>query len=149
MIQYPINFGGSHLGVNFQQISNTCIYITAHLRSSLTWILLHISSRVSYIIVLCKDSLWAPPDSVHNWLFLGPRVEPHLFGSHYTNRRHVCRTLAHREELKTRTTMMTSSNGNIFRVTGHLCGEFTGPRWIHHTMASDAELWCLLWSTSE
>ena len=22
---------------------------------------------------------------------------------------------------------MTSSNGNIFRVTGHLCGEFTGP----------------------
>ena len=25
-------------------------------------------------------------------------------------------------------TMMTSSNGNIFRVTGHLCGEFTGHR---------------------
>ena len=23
--------------------------------------------------------------------------------------------------------MMTSSNGNIFRVTSHLCGEFTGP----------------------
>ena len=29
--------------------------------------------------------------------------------------------------------MMTSSNGNIFRVTGHLCGEFTRPRWIPHT----------------
>ena len=42
--------------------------------------------------------------------------------------------------------MMTSSNGNIFRVTGHLCGEFTGPRWIPHTKASDAELWCFLWS---
>ena len=26
--------------------------------------------------------------------------------------------------------MITSSNGNIFRVTGHLCGEFTGHRWI-------------------
>ena len=26
--------------------------------------------------------------------------------------------------------MMTSWNGNIFRVTGHLCGELTGPRWI-------------------
>ena len=26
--------------------------------------------------------------------------------------------------------MMTSSNGNIFRVTGHWCGEFTGSRWI-------------------
>ena len=38
--------------------------------------------------------------------------------------------------------MMTSSNGNIFRVTGHLCGEFTGPRWIPRTKASDAELWC-------
>ena len=26
--------------------------------------------------------------------------------------------------------VMMSSKGNIFRVTGHLCGEFTGPRWI-------------------
>ena len=37
---------------------------------------------------------------------------------------------------------MTSSNGNIFRVTGHLCGEFTGHRWIPLTKASDAELSC-------
>ena len=42
--------------------------------------------------------------------------------------------------------MMTSSNGNIFRVTGPLCGEFTGHRWIPRTKASDAELWCFLWS---
>ena len=35
--------------------------------------------------------------------------------------------------------MMTSSNGNIFRVTGPLCGEFTGHRWISRTKASDAE----------
>ena len=41
--------------------------------------------------------------------------------------------------------MMTSSNGNIFRVTGPLCGEFTGHRWIPHTNASDAELWWFLW----
>ena len=34
----------------------------------------------------------------------------------------------------------TSSYGNIFRVTGHLCGEFTGQRWIPHTKASDVEL---------
>ena len=26
--------------------------------------------------------------------------------------------------------MLTSSNGNIFRVTGHLCGEYTGHRWF-------------------
>ena len=45
--------------------------------------------------------------------------------------------------------MMTSSNGNIFRVTGHLCGEFTGPRWNPRTKASDAGLWCFLWSTAE
>ena len=29
-----------------------------------------------------------------------------------------------------------------FRVTGHLCEEFTGYRWIPRTKASDAELWC-------
>ena len=46
-------------------------------------------------------------------------------------------------------TMMTSSNGNIFRGTGPLCGEFTGPRWIPHTKAGDAELWCFLWSGPE
>ena len=45
--------------------------------------------------------------------------------------------------------MMTSSNGNIFCVTGPLCGEFTGSRWIPRTKASDAELWCFLWSASE
>ena len=28
---------------------------------------------------------------------------------------------------------MTPSNGNIFRVTGHLWGEFTGHRWIPRT----------------
>ena len=36
--------------------------------------------------------------------------------------------------------MMTSSNGNIFRDTGLLCGEFTGHRWIPRTKASEAEL---------
>ena len=41
---------------------------------------------------------------------------------------------------------MTSSNGNIFRVTGPLCGEFTGHLWIPGTETSDAELWCYLWS---
>ena len=38
--------------------------------------------------------------------------------------------------------MMTQWNGNIFRVTGPLCGEFTGHRWIPLTKASDAEFWC-------
>ena len=50
--------------------------------------------------------------------------------------------------------MMTSSNGNILRVTGLLCEKFTGHRWIpltqaNFTQASDAELWCFLWSAPE
>ena len=43
------------------------------------------------------------------------------------------------------TWLMTSSNGNIFRVTGPLhalCGEFAGDRWIPRAKAIDAELWC-------
>ena len=40
--------------------------------------------------------------------------------------------------------MMTPSNGDIFRVTDSLCGEFTGHPWISLTKASDAELcFCL------
>ena len=45
--------------------------------------------------------------------------------------------------------MMTSSNGNIFRVTGPLWGEFTGHRWIPLTKASDTELSYLFWSAPE
>ena len=41
--------------------------------------------------------------------------------------------------------MVTSSNGNIFRVTDSLCGEFTGDRWVPRTKTSDTELWCFLW----
>ena len=39
---------------------------------------------------------------------------------------------------------MKSSNGNIFRVTVPLCGEFTGHWWIPPTKASDAEPECFL-----
>ena len=59
--------------------------------------------------------------------------------SHYLNQ---CWNILNWTETKKQTSvkfesnMMTSSNGNIFRVTGPLCGEFTGPR----TKASDAEL---------
>ena len=39
---------------------------------------------------------------------------------------------------------MTSSNGKVLGVTGLVCGEFTGHRWISRTKASGAELWCFL-----
>ena len=45
--------------------------------------------------------------------------------------------------------MMTSSKGNSFHVTGHLCGEFTGHRWIPLTKPGDAELWYFLWCEAE
>ena len=35
---------------------------------------------------------------------------------------------------------------DIFRVTDHLCEEYTGHRWIPLTKASNAELWCFLWT---
>ena len=45
--------------------------------------------------------------------------------------------------------MMTSSNGNIFHITGPLWGESTGHQWIPLTKASDTEFWCFLWSAPE
>ena len=39
---------------------------------------------------------------------------------------------------------MASSNGNISRFNGPLCGEFTGHRWIQLTKARDAGLWYFL-----
>ena len=35
-------------------------------------------------------------------------------------------------------------NENRFSLTGPLCGEFTGHRWVSITKAGDAELWCFL-----
>ena len=52
----------------------------------------------------------------------------------------LCQTLAF---------LCRTRNGIIFRVTGHLRGEFTDPRWIPCTKASDAELWCFPRSASE
>ena len=49
-------------------------------------------------------------------------------------------TISHCIKLTVLIDMMTSSDGNIFRVTGHLCGKFTGPRLIPLTKASDVEL---------
>ena len=43
-------------------------------------------------------------------------------------------------------TIISSSNGNIFRVTGPFCGEPTGDWWIPLTKANEGELWYFLWS---
>ena len=59
-----------------------------------------------------------------------------------------CKTLSFKS-IRVTPIMITSSNGNIFRVTGPLWEEFTGHRWIPLIKASDAELWCFLWSPHE
>ena len=61
----------------------------------------------------------------------------HLFTCH---RNYLSRKRWTEPVLRCSCSMMTSSNGNIFRVTGPLCGEFTCPRGIPRTKASDAEL---------
>ena len=81
-----------------------------------------------------SDALWRP----ESWSTLGS-----------DNGLVLDNTKSLREPVSTYHDMMTSSNGDNFRVTGLLCGEFTGPRWIPHTNASDAELWCPLRSASE
>ena len=45
--------------------------------------------------------------------------------------------------------MMTSSDGDIYRITDPLCGEFTGHQWIFLTKAGDVELGCFVWSAPE
>ena len=37
----------------------------------------------------------------------------------------------------------------IFHITGPLSGEYTSHWWIPLQKASDAELWCFLWSAPE
>ena len=76
---------------------------------------------------------------------LWPTLFPPCYTAHVASHHIVARKDTH--------FMITSSNGNIFRVTGHLCREFTGHRWIPRTKASYAELWCFsficAWETAE
>ena len=66
------------------------------------------------------NCIWTLDSKTNNW----------DFNSLVVNRVHLsCDT-------KVQQSVMTWSNGNIFRVTGHLCGEFIGHRWIPRTKAS-------------
>ena len=58
-------------------------------------------------------------------------------------------TSLHKETIQLYLRMMTSSNGNIFRVTGPLVRRIHRHRWLPLTKGSDAELWCFLWSAPE
>ena len=77
----------------------------------------------------CTSHQWGPPPASHRQIL-----------GHESQSRGLRNPANH---------IMTSSNGNIFRVTGPLWGESTGHRWIPLTKASDAGLWCFLWSPPE
>ena len=55
-------------------------------------------------------------------------------------------TRSNKQDIRPEVSWWRHQMENIFRVTGHLCGEFTDNRWIPLTKVSDAELWCFLWS---
>ena len=76
------------------------------------------------------------------WNFYTPQIQ-------WVTLFHFCLFSAACRGLYARRITLTSSNGKIFCVTGLLCGEFTGLQWVPRTKASDAELWCFLWSAPE
>ena len=75
-------------------------------------------------------------------------IRPMVFDFTFNDTRAYQNSLseAHIDYLFPLNVTMTSSNGNIFRVTSPLCVEFTGHRWFPLTKANDAEVWCFLWS---
>ena len=84
-----------------------------------TWHDTEILMRILRVDWLSRHWSWAINCSVTNICWKDPKIYTasfHLISLH----------------------MMTSSNGNIYRVTGHLCGEFTGHLRIPRTEASDA-----------
>ena len=100
---------------------------------------------------ISKDNLislcWTKPQSIDPARFgwcLGEWFSSYKFGNWWL--RYLLQNFPQVIVIGPRWCMMTSSNGNFFRVTDHLCGEFTRHRWIPRTKASDAELWCFLWS---
>ena len=69
---------------------------------------------------------------------------------YFPNANDYVATLLHSGKFQPPYNIMTSSNGNIFRVNCLLWGESTGKRrWIPVTKTSEAELGCFLWSALE
>ena len=94
-----------------------------------------------YYCPFVKGIHWWPVDSSLLWVWIFCGTNSSVSGDWRCHDNHV--TSLYWDFI------MTSSNGNIFRITGPLCGKFTGHRWIPLTKASDAELWCFLWSAPE
>ena len=88
------------------------------------------------------------PHSVF-WTMLCYEIEHFFRGLIIRRIFHKCQSFSKHISFQLVMCMMTLSNGNIFHLTGPLCGEFTAHQWIPLTKASDAELWWFLWSAPE
>ena len=77
---------------------------------------------------LCFGTPWCEIVLGYSWMYF-PKKE---ISSSYGHRGVCCTTFIAKDPFlaKLWITIMTSSTGNILRVTGPLCGEFTGHRWI-------------------
>ena len=74
---------------------------------------------------VCENDIRKWPTHIHQrWYFI---LFTTLFLDTDENKIHSLIWILLLFEFQLTKRMMMSSNGNIFRVTGHLCGEFTGP----------------------
>ena len=105
---------GTH--ARFQIVSNNCV-------NTFGRIMIEVKGNISYPYVY----IWTIDCREVTRQFLVKKFSTHI----YHTRRWQCKG-----ELNHQIHMMTSSNRNIFRSTGPLCGEFTGDRWIPRTKAS-------------
>ena len=81
------------------------------------------------------------PSLVHvrDWCQMGDKPLPEQMMTQFTGTHMLQQCPSHYDVIKWK----------HFRVTGPLCAEFTGDRWILLRKASDTELWCFLWSIPE
>ena len=110
--------------------------------------------RLHWIWILCRISDWSVHSGSYIFIRLGPLRWAPLAGTRGLNLLIAVRPVELAQwvatiaglclvaEILYENILMTSSNGNIFSVTGPLCGEFTGHQWIPLTKASDVELCC-------
>ena len=119
----------------FIRLWNFMVILSVH--SGFTWLNCQNSLRLfhwhgaNHMIPRCH---WSDPE-VYGWI---PPLRKHNQARQTTNRVYGDEDALY--------TMMTSSNGNIFRVTGPLYGKLIGHQWIPLTKASDD---VLFWSAPE
>ena len=140
----PITSPGSIIAIK-GGIRSSCHAITGFLHPYITMIIawapfvIVIVISCGYFITNMSYFRHGFPDSENGTLWFQPQLRILLYWFRDASSVVSCQCML----------QSISSNGNIFRVTGPLCVEFTGQQWIPLTKASDAELSCFLWSTTE